>query len=465
MVISILKIYVKWGRLKMSEKYQFPFGFDWGVGCASFQIEGSCGADGKGESIWDRFSHVPGNIYDNSAADTACDFYNLYEKDILIAKELGIKTFRFSVSWPRIFPDGTGAVNEAGISFYRKVLACIHENGIRAAVTMYNWDLPQKLQDRGGWANREIVGWFEAYAKLLYERLGDLVDVWVTLNEPYYISLFGYWMGEHAPGFRDYTTALTAAHNLLMSHGSAVKAYRKTGLKGDMGITLNMYMSYPFDPGCPADVEAANRNQLQVNNLFGDPIFLGKYPEELFSFLKRKNIKLPEIKDEDLELISQKLDFFGVNTYFTDHVQADKTAWPLEVRTLKTGKPCTTAGWEINPEGIYDLLKWINDRYKPQKLLIAENGTASNDLVDIEGRVSDPNRINYLHRYLIHVHKAIQEGIPVEGYYVWCFTDNFEWAWGLSRRFGIIYVDYQTQKRIPKESAYWYSGVIKNNGI
>jgi beta-glucosidase len=449
----------------MTTKYQFPAGFDWGVATASYQIEGAWAEDGKGEGIWDRFCHTPGNIHDDSVGDIACDFYHHYEEDIRIAGELGIKVYRFSISWPRIFPDGTGTVNEAGIEFYRKVLTCLHANGIKAAVTMYHWDLPQKLQDRGGWANREIVDWFEAYVKVLYERLGDLVDIWITLNEPFCTSIIGYWLEEHAPGYRDYAMALAAVHNLLLCHGTAVKVYRRTGLKADIGITLNMNMSYPFNPQCPEDVEAAKRNQLQANNLFGDPIFLGRYPEELFTFLKGKGVVLPEVKDGDLELISQKLDFFGLNTYSTDHVQADKNIWPLEAKALKTGRPHTDANWEVNPEGMYDLLKWINARYKPQKLIITENGAASNDWVNLEGKVSDPNRIDYIHRYLIQVHKAIQEGVPVQGYYVWCFCDNFEWAWGLSRRFGIVYVDYQTQKRIPKESAYWYSGVIKNNGI
>jgi beta-glucosidase len=259
--------------------------------------------------------------------------------------------------------------------------------------------------------------------------------------------------------------ALSAVHHLLLCHGTAVKEYRKTGLQADIGITLNMNMSYPFDPKNPADIEAAKRNQEHSNNLFGDPIFLGKYPEDLFACLKKRGVVLPDIRTGDLELISQKLDFFGLNTYFTDHVKADESAWPLGAVSLKTGRPHTDADWEVNPEGMYDLLKWINGRYKPQKLIITENGAACNDWVDLEGKVSDPNRIDYIHRYLIQVHKAIGEGVPVKGYYVWCFCDNFEWAWGLSRRFGMVYVDYATQKRIPKESAYWYSNVIKNNGF
>ena len=449
----------------MPVNYKFPEGFDWGTATASYQIEGAWDADGKGENIWDRFSHTPGNIMDSTNGDVSCDFYHRYKDDIKIAGELGIKVYRFSVSWPRILPEGTGKINEAGIEFYRKVLACLRDNGIKSALTIYHWDLPQKLQDRGGWANREIADWFEAYAKVLYERLGDLVDIWITLNEPFCSSIMGYWVGEHAPGYNDYSMALAAVHNLLLAHGKAVKAYRATGLKADIGITLNMNMSYPINPADPADVEAAKRNQEQSNNLFGDPVFLGKYPEGLFSYLRKKGIVLPEIKDGDMELISQKLDFFGLNTYFTDHITADETKWPLDCASLKTGKPRTDADWELNPEGMYDLLKWVNNRYKPQKLIITENGAACNDWVNIEGKVSDPNRIDYLSRYLIQVHRAIGEGVPVRGYYVWCFCDNFEWAWGLARRFGIIYVDFHTQKRIPKESAHWYAQLSKNNGF
>ncbi|WP_010257807.1 GH1 family beta-glucosidase [Treponema primitia] len=448
----------------MAEKYQFPNGFEWGTASASYQIEGAWDADGKGECIWDRFSHTPGHIHDGTTGDRACDFYHRYEDDIRLAKKLGIKVYRFSISWPRIFPDGTGAVNEAGIAFYRKVLTCLHDNGIKAGVTMYHWDLPQKLQDRGGWANREIVGWFETYAKTLYERLGDLVDYWITLNEPYCTSIIGYWIGEHAPGYHDYSMALSAVHHLLLAHGAAVKAYRKTGLKADIGITLNMNISYPYNPDCPEDVAAAKRNQEHSNNLFGDPIFLGKYPEELFSYLKKRGVVLPDIQTGDMELISQKVDFFGLNTYFTDHVKADETAWPLGTASGKTGRPQTDMGWEVNPEGMYDLLKWIHSRYNPPKVIITENGAATNDWVNVEGKVDDPNRIDYLYRYLAQVHKAIQEGVPVQGYYVWCFCDNFEWAKGLSKRFGIVYVDYDTQKRTPKESAYWYAELIKNNG-
>jgi beta-glucosidase len=446
-------------------QYKFPEGFDWGVATASYQIEGAWNERGKGESIWDRFTHIPGHVDDDTNGDVACDFYHRYEDDIKLAASLGIKWYRLSISWPRIQPDGTGPANEEGIAFYRRVLECLHKNGIKSAVTMYHWDLPQKLQDRGGWTNREIVGWFKDYAKILYDKLGDLVDRWITLNEPFCASIIGYWYGEHAPGYHDIGMALQAVHHLMMAHGTAVQEYRKTGLKAEIGITLNMNISYPFDPKAPKDVEAAKLDQLMNDNLFGDAVYLGKYPEELFSFLKKKGVVLPDIRPGDMELIKQPLDFFGLNTYSTNHIKYDPSAWPLEGRGCKTGRVHTDVKWEVNPQGMYDLLKWVNERYKMPKVIITENGEANNDWVSVDGKVHDPNRIDYLERYRAEVNHAIKDGVPVKGYFVWCFTDNFEWARGYSIRFGIVHTDYKTQKRTPKDSAYWYSNLVKNNGF
>lgn len=447
------------------QKYQFPQGFEWGTATASYQIEGAWQEGGKGECIWDRFTHTPGHIVDGTNGDVACDFYHRYEEDIRIAKKLGMQVYRLSISWPRIYPNGTGEVNREGIEFYRRVLKCLKDNGIKSAVTMYHWDLPQKLQDRGGWANREIVGWFETYAKTLYAELGDLVDCWITLNEPYCVSILGNWTGEHAPGYHDYSMALQVVHHLLMAHGAAVKAYRETGLTAEIGITLNMQMSYPADPNSSEDAAAAKWNMMQANNLFGDPVWKGYYPQEFFDYLKSKGVVLPEIREGDLELIHQELDFFGLNTYFPDFVKANDSVWPLGGEMVKSGLPETDANWERCPEAMYEILTWINKTYQPKKLVITENGAACNDWVNVEGKVEDPNRKDYLIRYLGAVNDAIRDGVPVMGYYVWCFCDNFEWAWGLKRRFGIVYVDYQTQQRIPKESAYWLSEVIKNNGF
>lgn len=443
---------------------KFPNSFEFGTATASYQIEGAAREDGKGEDIWQRFSHIPGNITDGTNGDTACDFYHNYKEDIRLAKELGLEVFRFSVNWARIYPDGVGRINEAGIEFYRSVLRELKENGIKACLTIYHWDLPQKLQDKGGWANREIVGWFTEYAKTLFSEYGDLVDYWITLNEPWCVSMLGYWTGEHAPGYHDYSMALEAVHNLLLSHGSAVKEFRKLGIKSEIGITLNMNLAYPSDKDDPKDVEAAKRIQLQQNNLFGDPVWKGCYPEELFAYLREQDVMLPKILDGDMELISQPLDFFGLNTYYAEFVKADEEQWPLHVKAVKSGKPRTDADWEVCPDEAYELLCWIRDTYKPEKLIITENGAAFNDWVDSEGKVQDTDRIEYLKQYLEAISRAIEDGVPVMGYYVWCFTDNFEWAWGLSRRFGIIYVDYDSQKRITKESAKWFSKVIEEKG-
>ena len=449
----------------MEQKFVFPKGFEWGTASASYQIEGGWNEGGKGECIWDRFTHTPGHIDDNTTGDVACDFYHRYEEDIAILKKLGIQVYRLSISWPRVIPNGVGEVNPEGIAFYRTVLKLMRDNGMKTAVTMYHWDLPQKLQDRGGWANREIVGWFTEYAKVLYKELGDLVDDWITLNEPFCTSMLGYWIGEHAPGYHDYGMALQAVHHLMMSHGAAVKAYRETDLKAEIGITLNMQMFYPYRPDNADDVFAAKMATMQGNCIFGDPVMKGTYPQEFFDYLESRGVVLPEIHEGDMELCCQPLDFFGLNTYYPDYIKADDSVWPLAGVPVKTGKPLTDCGWEVHPQGMYDILKWINDRYAPKKIIITENGTASRDWVNVDGKVEDVNRIDYLRRYLAEVHHAIQDGVPVMGYYIWCFCDNFEWARGLSIRFGIVYVDYKTQQRIPKESAYWYAKTIENNGF
>ncbi len=449
----------------MSKKITFPQGFEWGTATASYQIEGAYKEQGRGESIWDRFSHTPGNILDETNGDVACDFFHRYEEDIAIAKKLGLQVYRLSISWPRIYPEGTGEVNHQGIEFYRNVLKCLKDNGIKAAVTLYHWDLPQKLQDRGGWANREIVGWFETYAKTLYTELDDLVDYWITLNEPFCSCIKGYWVGDHAPGYHDYSMALATVHNILMSHGAAVKAYRKTGFKGEIGVTLNLNLAYPHNPDNPDDLEAAKRVNMQYNNLFADPVLKGIYPQGFFDYLEGRGVVLPTILPGDMELINQELDFLGVNSYYTIYAKADPDNWPLGMKQVTSGRNKTDADWEVVPEGMYELLKWIDASYHPKKIIITENGAASNDWVNQDGKVEDPNRIDYLRQYLTAINQAMNEGVPVKGYYVWCFCDNFEWAWGLSRRFGIVYVDYATQQRIPKESAYWLSDVIKNNGF
>lgn len=444
---------------------RFPENFEWGVATAAYQIEGGWQEDGKGEGIWDRFSHTPGRIWDGTTGDVACDFYHRYEEDIELAARMGIQVFRMSVAWARVIPHGTGEISEKGIEFYRKVLKCLKKHGIKAAVTIYHWDLPQALQDRGGWGNREIVEWYTEYARLLFNRLGDLVDYWITLNEPYVIAFAGYWTGEHAPGYRDYSLALRVVHHLLLSHGAAVKAYREEGLDAPIGITLNMSTFYPQNPEDKRDVEAAVLNRMQKNDLFAEPVMRGTYPQKLMGYLQKKGVVLPEICNGDMELIHQDIDFFGLNSYYPNTVKYDEDGWPVCSRVSRTGKTRTDADWEVNPEAMYELLMWIQDIYQPKRIIITENGVACNDWLCPDGHVYDPQRKDYLERYLQAIHRAIETGVNIEGYYYWCFTDNFEWAWGKSRRFGLIFLDYDTQQRIMKESAEWYADLIRHNGF
>lgn len=450
------------GGMRTVKKIKFDNTFEFGVATASYQIEGAWNEEGKGESIWDRFTHIPGNIEDGTNGDTACDFYHRYKEDIETASNLGFQVFRFSVSWSRIFPEGFGAVNQKGIEFYRSVIEEIKKRGMKASLTIFHWDLPQKLQDKGGWANRDIVGWFEEYSRVLFEEYGDLVDYWITLNEPVNPSILGYWTGEHAPGYHDYSMALTAAHNLLLCHGTAVKLYRSMRLTGEIGITLNMNKAYPADPDNVEDIKSAGLLQMQINNLYGDPVWLGSYPKEFMDHVAARGVTLPEIQEGDMELIHQPLDFFGLNNYFADIVTSDSNDWPLGVKTVRSGKPLTAADWEVWPEGFYDLLIWINERYHPPKIIITENGAAINDWIDSQGNVVDTNRIEYFKGYLEAVSKAMNDGAPVTGYYVWSLLDNFEWAWGEKRRFGIVYIDYKTKKRTVKESALWFSKLIES---
>ena len=443
----------------------FPEDFGWGVATSAFQIEGNWNGDGKGESIWDRFSHIPGMIRDGSNGNEACDFYHRYEEDIRLLAESGVKWFRMSLSWGRLFPDGTGELESRGVAFYRRVMECLRSYGIKINVTLYHWDLPQALQHRGGWANRESVDWFCRYAETAYREFGDLVDQWVTFNEPHVASFSGNWTGRHAPGNRDFSLAMRVAHHIMLAHGAAVKAFRRTGLNAEMGVVLNMNFCSPLDPQKPDDVWAATMRRYYQNELFAGPMLKGEYPAAFLEHLRTQGVVLPEIRNGDMELIHQELDFLGVNNYFMDHLVKDDSQWPLCNQVKMTGAPQTSMGWEIQPEGLYRLVKWVNETYRPKKIIITENGMAGHDYPDEAGEVHDPYRISYIRQYLYHLHRAVREGVPVKGYYIWSLTDNFEWSAGFSRRFGLVYIDYKTQQRIPKDSYYWLQKVTKENGF
>ena len=441
----------------------FPEDFLWGAATASYQIEGAYREDGKGENIWDRFSHIPGKIYEGDTGDVACDHYHRYEEDIEIMKKIGLKTYRFSISWARIFPDGSGKPNPKGMEFYKKLVGKLKENGIIPAVTLYHWDLPQKLQDIGGWANRDTVYSFVEYAKYVFDNLGSQVPIWITHNEPFVAAIVGNWIGRHAPGITDFQTALRVAHHLLLSHGLAVKAYRESGHKGEIGITLNMNPVYPASEN-DKDKAAAIRFNEYLNKWYADPVLKGAYPADLLEWFGDRGLA-PEILDGDMSAINQPIDFLGINNYYSSFIRHDEHNWPVYASEIATGRDRTKMDWEINPEGLHDLLVYLDKEYSGIKIIITENGAAFNDIVNFDGKVEDDNRLNYLYKHLEQVHRAIGSGANVKGYYAWSLLDNFEWGHGYSKRFGLVYVDFKTQKRILKKSAHWYGDVIRNNGF
>lgn len=444
-------------------QYVFPKDFIWGAATAAYQIEGAYREDGKGENIWDRYSHIPGRTFEGHTGDVACDHYHRYEEDIRIMKEIGLKSYRFSISWARIFHDGKGTPNQKGLDFYRRLTEKLNESGIKPAATLYHWDLPQKLQDLGGWANRDTAGWFADYAAYMFEKLGDQVPIWITHNEPWVAAFVGHWIGRHAPGITDFRTALQAAHHLLLSHSQAVRAYRDMGCSGEIGITLNMNPVYPASEK-EDDKAAAGMYDEYLNRWFADPVLKGSYPAGLMAYFQEMGL-LPEMDDGDMELIHQPVDFLGVNNYYSSFIKYEGSLWPIPAAETMTGRDRTQMGWEIYPEGIHDLLMRLHRDYEGVKILITENGAAFNDIVNREGNVEDDNRLDYLYRYLGQVHRAISSGADVRGYYAWTLLDNFEWGHGYSKRFGLVYVDFRTQQRIMKKSAHWYRDVIRNNGF
>ncbi|HEY5585226.1 MAG TPA: GH1 family beta-glucosidase [Ruminiclostridium sp.] len=444
-------------------KINFPQNFLWGSATAAYQIEGAFDEDGRGESIWDRYCRRAENISDGSSGDVGCDHYHLYEQDIEIMKKLGLKSYRLSISWSRIFPTGFGEPNKNGMNFYKNLIGLLVKNGIKPAVTLYHWDLPQKLQDIGGWANRAVTDYFEQYARYVYSQLGDIVPMWITFNEPYCTAFVGNWVGRHAPGLKDYETAVLVSHHLLLAHGKAVKTYREMGFDGEIGITLNMNYPYPKTDS-PENIKAAELSHAVLNRWFADPVFKGSYPQEVIDCYKSKGV-LPEITPEDLEIISAPVDFLGLNNYFSMLISSDSNAWPVEVKEEFFGKDFTEMGWGMNPEGLHDLLLRLHKDYKGVKIYITENGAAFRDMVSRNGEVEDTNRVEYLTRYLTEAHRAIGEGVNLQGYFLWSLMDNFEWAYGYSKRFGIVHVDYETQKRTIKKSGYWYKKVIESNGF
>jgi len=444
--------------------YSFPSNFLWGVSTSAYQIEGAWNEDGKGESIWDRYSHQSHHIHNNDHGDTTCDHYHRMPQDVALLKELGVKSYRFSISWSRVLPKGFGAINQNGLDFYRKLVDELLSANIKPFITLFHWDLPQALQDRGGWLNRDTVAHFTDYANLMFSTLADRVDMWATHNEPRVVSFLGYGQATMAPGIADFSKSYQVAHHLLLAHGLTVQEYRKNGYHGDIGIVLDSEHSFPASFHTE-DLLAWQRYYEQDTGVFSDALFLGKYPELLMNWIGPMQ---PEIKSGDMAVISTPIDFLGINYYRGMEVSYHQTGGYLKCKTRHETMPMwghTEMGWGVHPKGLRFVLQNIKDRYGNIPLVISESGCATRDIVDDVEYVDDQERIDYLRMHFQSAWEAIQSGINLKGYFVWSLLDNFEWSQGFSPRFGLVRVNYDTLERIPKKSFHWYKKLIKNNGL
>lgn len=442
----------------------FPDGFLWGAATSAYQVEGAVAEDGRGPSIWDTFVRVPGATVHGDTGAIAADQYHRIEADLDLMADLGLGAYRFSVAWTRIQPDGWGPINQHGLDYYKRVLDGLHARGIAPALTLYHWDLPQALQDRGGWAARETAERFAEYASLLFAALGERAPLWITINEPWCAAFLGYGTGLHAPGVRDEAAALTAAHHLLLGHGLAVQAFRAQGPRtGQIGVTLNLSTVHAASDA-DGDVAAAWRVDGTENRLFLDPVFRGSYPPDVVDYYRPVS-DFGFVRDGDLATIASPADFFGVNYYLQHRVRADPSDLERGATFLPPMGTTTAMGIGVNPEGLTDLLVRLKGGYTALPLYITENGAAFHDYVDPEGHVKDEERVSFLEGHLRAAHRAIAQGIDLHGYFAWSLLDNFEWAEGYSKRYGLVYVDFATQARIPKRSASWYRAVIERNGL
>lgn len=458
---------------------RFPEGFLWGAATAAYQIEGAVAVDGRTPSIWDTFSETPGRVVGGHTGHVATDHYHRYRDDVALMKRLGLNSYRFSVSWSRVQPAGAGPANPAGLDFYRRLVDELLNNGITPWLTLYHWDLPQPIEDAGGWPARDTAERFADYASIVHGALSDRVEHWTTLNEPWCSSYVGYAACDHAPGRRDAASAVRAAHHLLLGHGLAVDAIRAANPQSKVGITLNLYaISSATDR--PEDVEAARRIDGLCNTYWLDPVLLGRYPEQMYSDLAPVT-DFDHVRDGDLEIISRPLSMLGVN-YYSRHVLAapapgpdgvidwrggSPNAYPGSegVAFVQRGVPVTAMDWEIDAPGLAEVLERVNREYPAVPIYVTENGAAFQDEVAADGSVNDVDRRAYLEAHLGACYDAISAGVPLHGYFAWSLLDNFEWAWGYTRRFGIVYVDYTNQRRTPKASAHFYSDVIGRHGL
>ncbi len=440
---------------------QFPQGFVWGTATASFQVEGATKADGRGESIWDRFAATPGKIRTGETGDPACESYHRYPEDIALIRELGTNAYRFSIAWPRVIPDGSGAVNRAGLDYYSRLVDGLLEAKVTPYVTLYHWDLPQKLQDKGGWANRAAIDAFVHYVDVTVGKLGDRVKHWMTLNEPWCVSILSNEIGEHAPGLHDRKIALQVAHNILVAHGASVPIIRSRCPGGQVGIVLNFSPSYPATDS-EADQIATRLHHARFNLWFLDPVAGRGYP---WNAWRAYGADVPQVLADDLKIMAPPLDFLGVN-YYSRSVHHDPAGGPgTRLLNRRDDKRVSARDWEIYPQALYDLLIWLKQDYTFPRIIVTENGLAWHDVITADGQVHDPERIDYIRQHLEMILRALEVGVPVGGYFVWSLMDNFEWAFGTSSRVGLAYVDFQTQRRIMKDSGRWYGRVARANAL
>jgi beta-glucosidase len=450
-------------------RLRFPDGFLWGAATATVQIDGAAREGGKGESIWDRFAATPAHIDDRTTPAVTCDHYHRYRDDLALMSSLGIKNHRFSISWPRIVPDGDGAVNAAGLDFYDRLLDATLEQGIRPFATLFHWDLPQALQEKGGFASRATVDAYVRYAELVVRRLGDRVKDWMTANEPWVYAFCGHLYGVHAPGLQDLQTALAVAHHVLLAHGRAVPAIRAACAGARVGLVNNLEWIEPASDRTE-DVVAATRWDGAFNRWFLDPVFGRGYPQDLEAWY---GAALPRVEPGDLDAIAAPIDFLGVNQYTRRLIAHDPTPRTRTPKAFLSAKqiywPFVPRAefdeWEIAPEGFYRTLLRVHREYHPRAILVTENGTSYPDSPGPDGAIHDLFRIRYIARHTAAVWQAIQDGAPVGGYFLWSFMDNWEWAFGFTKRFGMIHVDYATQRRTLKDSGAWYSRTARENGF
>ena len=444
----------------MQNTTPFPEDFLWGAATSAYQIEGSPLADGAGASIWHRYAHTPGRIANDDTGDIACDHYRRYADDVELMARLGLNAYRFSIAWGRILPEGVGKPNPKGLDFYQRLVDALLARGIQPMVTLYHWDLPAALQERGGWLSPDSARWFADYARLMFEALDDRVHLWLTLNEPWVITVAGHLQGQHAPGHRSLNETPRVAHALLRAHAAAATAYRACG-RHRIGLAVNLEPQHPASDAAP-DHAAAQRRDAFINRWFLDPLFHGAYPPELADIFDKD---WPHFPAADLHGLRNTVDFLGVNYYSRSVIRDDPTHAPVRTTCVRQDdRPHTAMDWEVYPAGLTETLLWITARYGNPPVYITENGAAFDDPSPERGEVQDPDRVDYLRGHLRAAREALGRGVDLRGYFAWSLLDNFEWACGYAKRFGLVHVDFTTQQRTPKLSARFYSEVIRSGG-